>query len=84
MGWASGSILLSNIISRTKLLKLDPDKAKAVYTILIDEFEDNDCDTTYECLGIDSSFDSAYYELYPDRLEDEDDYLDEEYLDEEE
>jgi hypothetical protein len=64
MGWASGSLLLGDIILSTK--KAIPKKyRKEYYKLLIEHFEYHDCDTVCECVGRDEEFDQAFYELYP-------------------
>lgn len=49
MGWGSGSRLLDQVWGRIQ--KSIPDESKpTVLAILMDEFEDADCDTVYEVL----------------------------------
>lgn len=56
MGWASGSSLFADVITAIK--DHIPSKEKeGVYTALIDAFEDEDCDTLDECVGIDPKLD---------------------------
>lgn len=65
MGWASGSGLLSDIVLSTQ--KVVPKKhRKELYKLFIDHFESYDCDTVCECAGLDSEFDKALKELYPE------------------
>lgn len=71
MGWSSGSGLFSNIIESLTESDLSYEQRKTVYLILIEHFEDKDCDTLGECVGEDDAFDDAYYEIHPDYLEDE-------------
>jgi len=72
MGWGSGSAIMESIIQRLKpkrnkiyqgMFVLD---AQDVYEVLIKEFEDADCDTLNECLGVDAIFDEVYHRLNPD------------------
>jgi hypothetical protein len=65
MGWASGSLLLGDIILSTK--KAIPKKyRKEYYKLLITHFEYHDCDNVGECVGfLDDEYNKAYYELYP-------------------
>ena len=62
MGWASGSLVMSNIIERFNMNNIDDDVRESIYGVLIDEFENSDCDTLHECLGEDPAFDAAYKE----------------------
>lgn len=74
MGWGSGSRLMSNIIDQLEQIEsLTPEDKKSVYNAMIVDFEDQDCDTLDECLGVSEEFDAVYYELYPDRKEDVED-----------
>jgi len=69
MGWASGSGLLGDIILSTQ--KVVPKKhRKELYKLFVNHFEQYDCDTIDECRGIDSEFDKALEELYPEWFED--------------
>lgn len=69
MGWASGSDLMVRIIRRVKRSREnDPfTGVSEIYDILIREFENSDCDTLDECLGMDTYFDYAYRRLHSDR-----------------
>lgn len=71
MGWASGSEIFGRIIISVKGTKLRAQERQDLYTDLIEVFEQADCDTLAECLGVDEDFDIAYYSMYP--MEDEDD-----------
>ena len=75
MGWASGSILLAEIVDKIDKAVVDFDTKVDVFKILIAEFENRDCDTTGEVVGSCEAFDYAYKQLYGDE-EDEDDYYD--------
>lgn len=79
MGWASGSMLVAQMVSGIKDLVDDKDTRKDVYMVMIEAATDFDCDTLDECLGIDPAFDDALYEVFPDWKdvdeEDEDDEL---------
>jgi hypothetical protein len=59
MGWASGSSLMRLIISQSR----DSIKVEN-YVDLIDAFEEYDCDTLDECLGICNNFDIAYSRVH--------------------
>ena len=59
MGWASGSGLMSDIIKGLKKVEKDAAKREAIYCVLIDAFEDADCDTLYECEREDRAFKKA-------------------------
>jgi hypothetical protein len=72
MGWSSGSSMFSEIIEFLQETVDDDDLRKDLYTGLIEIFENRDCDTLYECVGQDESFDEIWYEMYPQ----EEDYED--------
>lgn len=59
MGWSSGSEIMSLIIQGVKD-KMDPEDRDSFYKDLIEYFENEDCDTLYECLEQDIVFDKAY------------------------
>ena len=66
MGWASGSELLGTILEAFEVEDLVPiDAKRRIYRRMIEAFEDRDCDTIEECLGIDDDFDEVWYEIYP-------------------
>jgi hypothetical protein len=60
MSWSSGSRMMGEIIQAVTEAGINNRKRIAIYEILIPVFEDNDCDTLYECMGDDPSFDTAY------------------------
>lgn len=62
MGWSSGGEVARPIIKAIKKNVKDDGSRKKIYTALIDAFEDAACDTLYECMGIDPTFD----EFFPD------------------
>lgn len=69
MSWGSGARLLSEIIGPCHSEGFDlgcDEERKEFYKVLIGAFADADCDTAYECMGDDPSFDTAMRELYPD------------------
>jgi len=65
MGWGSGSVLFSKIISAA--ITAIPDKKVRVsfYEKVISDFENEDWDTEEECLGEDLAFDKALKNLHP-------------------
>lgn len=66
MSWASGSILLRNVIDSIETLdNTAHEDLVHVFKYIIGDFKDADCDTVDECLGVSDAFDEAYYELYP-------------------
>lgn len=78
MSWKDGSTIMSVIISNVKE-KMDPEDRETLYKELIEYFENEDCDTLYECLKEDSVFDKAYgefsfFSLADDEIEDADDW----------
>jgi hypothetical protein len=77
MGWASGSGLFSNLIETLKDNVKEHETRKIIYEEFIALFEDADCDTLDECVGIDTAFDEVWEELYPGssfEADDEDDW----------
>lgn len=72
MGWASGSLLMTDIITAVSSIVDDDDTRKELYIQFIEAFEEYDCDTLDECIGEDDMFDSAYREIYADEVEEED------------
>lgn len=77
MGWATGSEIMEHMIREFKNI-LDNDARELVYKTIIPIFEDYDCDTLMECMGVDRVFDSIYTDLKPEDVdtywEDEDDF----------
>lgn len=65
MGWSSGSRLMSVVIETIKENCDREGQREQIYKDLIIAFEDMDCDTLYECMGTDISFDIAMKTLYP-------------------
>lgn len=65
MSWSSGSVMFSAIVEAMKENVEDSEIREAIYNILIDVFEDYDCDTLDECVGSDYAFDNAYESRYP-------------------
>ncbi len=66
MGWSSGSSLGAAMVMSAKKVFKDKEARYQFYLIMINEFEDMDCDTMDECKGIDKMYDRAYNELYPE------------------
>lgn len=64
MGWSSGSGLMSDVIKSVKKHVPDEDARKAIYKPLIKSWEQEDCDTLYECKGMDPAFDAALPKKY--------------------
>lgn len=60
MGWASGSDVAYPIIKAAKKHIKDDKVREKIYIALIDAFEDADCDTLYELVGIDPIFDQFF------------------------
>lgn len=75
MGWSSGSMLASELIENAMSNIPDPEARSSFYRDMISSFENYDCDTLDECLGVDEAFDLVYKELYgfEDEDEEEDD-----------
>jgi len=69
MGWASGSILMHDIVtSFNEKFPDDPELRKQIYLTLIPEFENYDCDTLDEVR--DDTFQEAFKEINPDDWDD--------------
>lgn len=85
MSWSNGSQIFSEIIHSLRDSVPEFETRLEIYKQLIQVFEDNDCDTLYECMDEDNAFDEAYLELHPDDEDEEEDYdeYDDEELDEE-
>lgn len=66
MGWGSGSRLFSEIIEATVDVGIDKVTRKELYEKYMESFEDADCDTLDECVGIDDAFDEVWKAKYPD------------------
>lgn len=73
MGWASGAMLLSEVVEIIKENVDDVKVRKSIYEGLISAFEGFDADTLDECCGEDSAFDEVYKTLNPP---DDDDWVD--------
>jgi hypothetical protein len=75
MGWTSGSSLACDLIVAAKSIISNEDERKDFYEQLILSFEEADCDTLDECVGIDEAFDEIWDSLRPsDEDDDEDDW----------
>lgn len=61
MGWSSGSEILSRLIPliENACENLEPNHPRHLYSDIIDIFEDGDCDTCEEAMGISEDFDNA-------------------------
>ncbi len=62
MGWASGSDIAYRLINCIQENVPDDSIRQAIYEELIDAFEDADCDTLCECVGVDPIFDQFFIE----------------------
>lgn len=75
MSWKGGSRIMGEIIEACLETISDEGERQDLYMQLIDIFENNDCDTLYECVneGTDPVFDEAYREMHPeeDEIEEE-------------
>lgn len=69
MGWASGSVLASEMIDVIKREVKDKKVRRKIYDMLIGVFEDQDCDTLDECRGTDKAFDEAMDNIYGEPAE---------------
>lgn len=78
MGWAAGSSLMSNIIDELKDRIHDDLIREEVYSVLIEAFQDRDCDVLDECYGEDPAFDAALDDInFEVEEEEEEDWIDE-------
>lgn len=75
MGWASGSRVFGEIIEILRDNVPEDKIRKDIYSKLIDVFCEMDCDTLDECVGDDDAYDEAYFEVFPEREEDYEEYL---------
>lgn len=66
MGWSSGSELAESIINTINANVKDDKVKETLYRNLINQFEDHDCDTMCECLGVDPIYDKVFNEMYPE------------------
>ena len=64
MGWASGSELFERIAKTISGYVGDPEKRHKIYRQMYEDFRDFDCDTLYECKGIDPELDKIIDEDY--------------------
>lgn len=60
MGWASGSDVAYNMINVILENVPDDDVRRILYETLINSLEDLDCDTLYECVGVDPVYDEFF------------------------
>jgi len=65
MGWSGGSRMMDDVIDLMGKHVKDKRLREKLYRGLIEIFEDNDCDTLYECVGHDKVFDEVWDDLYP-------------------
>lgn len=70
MGWSSGSRVADDLIKALSETVEDDYIREEFYRKMIEIFEDHDCDTLDECVGVDAAFDSAFEE-FTDTVEDE-------------
>ena len=70
MGWNSGSRVADDLIKALSETVEDDYVREEFYKKMIEIFEDHDCDTLDECVGVDAAFDSAFEE-YTDNIIDE-------------
>ena len=63
MGWSSGSRVADDLIKALQESVDDDYVREEFYKKMIEIFEDHDCDTLDECVGVDAAFDSAFEEF---------------------
>lgn len=71
MGWSSGSGLFSEV-ALLILNYVDDEKTRStIYECMIEIFEQRDCDTLQECVGIDDVLDEVLDDHFQERLEED-------------
>lgn len=71
MGWGSGSLLMSSVISGLLKKGIDDESRKAVYEVLIPAMQMQDWDTETECMCEDAAYDATLKKLKPHWFEDD-------------
>jgi hypothetical protein len=70
MGWSSGSRVADDLIKALQESVDDDYVREEFYKKMIEIFEDHDCDTLDECVGVDAAFDSAFEEYTDPAIDD--------------
>ena len=70
MGWSSGSRVADDLIKALSETVEDDYVREEFYKKMIEIFEDHDCDTLDECVGVDAAFDSAFEEYTDNTVDD--------------
>jgi len=70
MGWSSGSRVADDLIKALQESVEDDYVREEFYKKMIEIFEDHDCDTLDECVGVDAAFDSAFEEFTDPAIDD--------------
>jgi hypothetical protein len=73
MGWSSGTRLAGELIATIDTNVDDFDTKVSIFEEMIESFETMDCDNLHELLGESVAFDKAYFNLFPELIEGEDD-----------
>lgn len=60
MGWSNGSLIAVALIDVIRDNVESVEARREIYRALIDEFEEADCDTMSECMGIDPVYDAFF------------------------
>ena len=68
MSWSNGTRLFSDLITTLKHHIPDDELRKEIYQDMLEAFEDQDWDTSYECVDMDPAFDEVYSCKYPDEF----------------
>lgn len=66
MGWSSGSRLMSEIIEAIEDNVSNYETKVEIFKVLIEKFEDYDCDNLNECLDESIAFEEAYKSIHED------------------
>ena len=69
MGWASGSILMSDVIEGLLKKEVAEDVRMTVYEVLIPAMQSRDWDTEMECIDEDEAYQKTLQKLHPDWFE---------------
>lgn len=63
MGWCGGGELMEKCVAAIQANVSDDEARYRIYVDMVNAFEEEDCDTLYECMGTDPAFDRAFKEV---------------------
>lgn len=81
MTWKAGYIIFDKVIEALNNADVDDSLRKSIYEELIPAFEEEDCDSLEECVGVDKVFDSVWKDHLEAQKEEEDEFEKEEWED---